>query len=197
MGRRRRRAGLTREDIVLTAIRILKLDGPDGLGIRVIARELGVRAPSLYNHIRSAEDLQHAIAVEGWRQLAGAFDEAAALTDSGIARLKAIARMTRRFARLHSGLYHVMTTTQLEGDKDDFAAVSSHISLTFAEALSPLGLDDSQLVHATRTLRAALHGFIALELNGHIGPGAADPSFEILIETVLHGLRAQHGASPA
>jgi AcrR family transcriptional regulator len=44
-------AGLTRERILETAVRLADRDGPDAVTLRKIAAELGVHVTSLYNHV--------------------------------------------------------------------------------------------------------------------------------------------------
>jgi AcrR family transcriptional regulator len=44
------------------ALRIVDADGLDGLSMRKLAAELGVRAPSLYGHVASKDELLHAVA---------------------------------------------------------------------------------------------------------------------------------------
>ena len=55
---------LNRERIHQGALRIVDADGLDGLSMRRLAAELGVRAPSLYGHVASKEDLLHSVANE-------------------------------------------------------------------------------------------------------------------------------------
>lgn len=54
-----RRAGLqiTREDIVEAASKVLARDGYDALTMRVVAAEIGVKAASLYWHVRNKDEL--------------------------------------------------------------------------------------------------------------------------------------------
>jgi TetR/AcrR family transcriptional regulator, tetracycline repressor protein len=51
------RERLTRERIVAAALRIMDEEGLDAVTMRRIAREVGVEAMSLYNHVRDKEDL--------------------------------------------------------------------------------------------------------------------------------------------
>lgn len=46
------------------ALDIIDRDGLDGLSMRKLAAELGVRAPSLYGHVNTKDDLLHEIAEE-------------------------------------------------------------------------------------------------------------------------------------
>jgi AcrR family transcriptional regulator len=53
---------ITRDNIAKTAIDILNRDGIGGLSMRVLARELGIKAASLYWHIKSKGDLYELVA---------------------------------------------------------------------------------------------------------------------------------------
>ena len=53
----RRDRGLSRDEIVRTAIAVADAEGPDAISMRRIARELGAGAMSLYWHVRSKEEL--------------------------------------------------------------------------------------------------------------------------------------------
>ncbi|WP_238017739.1 TetR/AcrR family transcriptional regulator C-terminal domain-containing protein [Dactylosporangium sp. AC04546] len=52
---------LTRERIVETATAIVDADGLDALSTRRLARDLGVQAPSLYNHFATKEEIVDAV----------------------------------------------------------------------------------------------------------------------------------------
>lgn len=49
--------GLTREAIAQAALRVLEREGIDGLSMRKVGAELGVKAASLYWHVRNKEQL--------------------------------------------------------------------------------------------------------------------------------------------
>src|SRR5215831_17191398 len=52
-----RRAQLTREQVVTTAIELADRDGIESISMRRLAQELGVEAMSLYTHVRNKDDL--------------------------------------------------------------------------------------------------------------------------------------------
>ncbi|WP_149361521.1 TetR/AcrR family transcriptional regulator [Lolliginicoccus suaedae] len=58
---RRARPGLTREQILATAIRLADHSGTTGLTMRALAKELGVEAMSLYHHIANKDALLDAM----------------------------------------------------------------------------------------------------------------------------------------
>jgi AcrR family transcriptional regulator len=56
------KAGLTRQTLIDTALRLLEEVGLDGLTVRRLATELGVKSPSLYWHIRTKQELLDGVA---------------------------------------------------------------------------------------------------------------------------------------
>jgi len=66
---------LTRDRIVERALRVIDRDGLGAVTMRRLADELGVQAPSLYNHMRSKDELLDAVAESVMEQVdASAFD---------------------------------------------------------------------------------------------------------------------------
>lgn len=66
---------LTRERIVESALELIDRDGLSAVTMRRIAEELGVQAPSLYNHMRSKDALLDAVAEAVMEQVdASAFE---------------------------------------------------------------------------------------------------------------------------
>jgi AcrR family transcriptional regulator len=60
-GAREPREKLSRERIVDAALRLMDAEGLEAVSMRRVARELGVEAMSLYNHVESKEDILDSI----------------------------------------------------------------------------------------------------------------------------------------
>ncbi len=57
-------------------------------------------------------------------------------------------------------------------------------------------LDDNDTIHAARTIRAALHGFVSLEIMGGFGLDVdIDQSFEWLVESLANTLEMPTASS--
>gem|GEM_PF-164056 len=69
-------AGLSKAAIVQAALDVLDDLGMDGLTLRAVAGKLGVRAPALYWHVESKQQLLDEMGTEIWRRIS---DEALAL----------------------------------------------------------------------------------------------------------------------
>jgi AcrR family transcriptional regulator len=176
---RRSGAALTRDDLVAAAIRVLERRGVDALGTASVASELGIRPPSVYHHFEGNDALRFAAATEGWRRLLTALPEPS--TD-GSASLAEYARAYRAFALANRALYQLMTTTPF--DPTDPALLE--VAARAADVLAPLRLEGDDVLHGLRGLRAAIHGFVALELAGQVQLALpADTSFEWLIQRLI------------
>ena len=63
-----------RDDIIDAAGQLLERDGTEGLTMRAVAGELGIRAPSLYKHIADKRELEIAVVAAALEQQAEAFE---------------------------------------------------------------------------------------------------------------------------
>jgi TetR/AcrR family transcriptional regulator, tetracycline repressor protein len=87
---------LSREQVVDAALGIADREGPEALGIRRVARELGVTPMALYRYVESKEDLLHLLRESLWEQVA--LDQRRA---SWRAELREIALAFRRLVHEH------------------------------------------------------------------------------------------------
>jgi AcrR family transcriptional regulator len=185
------RAGLTPESVVDAAAAIADADGLEAVTLARLAATLKVRTPSLYVHVASLEDLRHRLAVRGARELADALQEEAA----GKARtdaLYAIAAAYREYAREHPGTYAALQRADyVAGVADADRAVRVLVAV-----LGGYGIDGDEAIHATRAVRAALHGFAALESQGGFGMRQdVDRSFAYMVDALDRGLQGAKTAS--
>lgn len=184
------RAGLDAARVVEEAAALADSEGLAALSLSVVAERLGVRTPSLYHHVEGLPGLRRLVALAGTRALGEALREAA-IGRAGDDAVRAVAQAYRRFARRHPGQYEASLAAPPRGDSEQEAAARRVGELVFAVLRGGYGLEGEGLVHATRGLRAALHGFVALEAAGGFGlPESRDASFEQLVELMIAGLHA-------
>ena len=181
------RAGLDTERVVDAAARIADAEGLDAVTLARVAGELGVRAPSLYNHVDGRRGLLGALAVRGVRGLTTALRDAA-VGRSGADALTATARAYRAYAHAHPGLYAASVAAPAPGDAEHQAAAQETVDVVFA-VLRGWSLEGDDAVHAARAFRSAVHGFVLLEAAGGFGiPVDLDDSFDRLVATLAGGL---------
>ena len=194
------RAGLDREQVLRAAADLADAEGPDGLTLGRLAQRLGVRTPSLYNHVAGLPDVQRELALRARRSLGAHLAHAAAGKTRDEA-VFALAEAFRAFVKQHPAQYALTVRASLGNrpeDRDMQTAEDDIVAVALA-VLASYGLKDAAAVHAVRVLRSVVHGFSTLELAGGFGlPLDADESFRVLCRMLVAGLRelAANGPHP-
>jgi AcrR family transcriptional regulator len=181
------RRGLDRAQVVDTAIAIADTEGLDAVTLARVAAALGVRSPSLYNHVDGREGLLRGIAARSTRELATALRRAAT-GRSGADAIAAVAQTQRDYARAHPGRYAATVAAPAPGDLEHEEAAADAVDV-LTSVLGGSGLEGDDVIHAVRALRSAVHGFAALEASGGFGLAVdTDDSFRRLVDAVATGL---------
>lgn len=187
------RAGLNRDAVVEAALAVVDAGGPTGfadLTLAAVAARVGVAVPSLYKHVGGLPDLRRGVAAVSVDGLTDAL-AAATAGRSGPAAVRAMAAAVRAFARATPGRYAATQGPTWAGDPDaaDLRAAGARTVAVVAASLQQLELPADRTVDAVRAVRAAVHGFVTLELGGGFGlPDDVDASFDYLVSTVVAGL---------
>jgi AcrR family transcriptional regulator len=180
------RAGLTPDLVTKAAGDLVNREGRAGLTLARLASELGVRSPSLYNHVGGLEDLERLVALDGIDQLAEVC-RAAVMGKARSDALRALAVAYRGFAKAQPGVYSL---TQIARPEDpEFGERAARVLEPVTAVLGGFGLEGDALIHAVRSLRAALHGFANLETGNGFGLDVdVEESFEWLVAMVDRSL---------
>jgi AcrR family transcriptional regulator len=176
------------------ALRLLERGGDGALGFNRLARALGVKPPSLYNHVAGDADLRRRVAIRGWALFdAGSQRRARGL--NGEDTLRAFAKAYREFAHSHPGLFGVMSTVRLAPADKDFSALAAPLLDRISSPIRDLGVQGGDVLHGVRAFRAAVHGFVVLERQQQFAMDASvKKSFDRLIDILLLGIRAGPGS---
>lgn len=181
------RAGLDRASVVQAAADLADAAGGE-ITLAALAAHLGVRTPSLYNHVSGQEGLRRELALLGLRELATRLTKSAVGKTADDAVL-AFAHAYRRFAQDHPGVYPATLRAPDPADTELNAVSDEIIEVLFA-VMASYRLSDAQAIHAIRGLRSMLHGFVTLEAAGGFGiPLDLDESFNRAIRVFIVGLR--------
>lgn len=186
-----RRAGLDQQVVIQAAAELADRDGLDALTLAALAQRLGIRTPSLYNHVDGLPGVNRDLALLGLRELAAHLGRAA-IGKSGDAAVLAMADSYRAFVREHPGLYAatVRSPRLIAPDDRELQAAEAQLMEIVLAVLSAYGLQGEDAVHAARGLRSVVHGFATLEAGGGFGiPLDIDASFAWLMRAFLAGLR--------
>jgi AcrR family transcriptional regulator len=185
------RRGLTTEIVVEAAARMADANGLENLTLQKLAKELGVRPSSLFNHIAGLADLRRKLQIRGLREMATKI-ALACVGRAGDDAVIAAAMAAREYAQEHPGVY--LTTqpaVQSEENPELEAAAEQFVSIFF-DTVRQYGFEGIEAVHAVRGLFATIHGFIMLEQAGHFGmPIGIDESFNWLIQHYVASLNVR------
>jgi AcrR family transcriptional regulator len=182
---------LSREAVVEAAASLADEKGLEGVTLTALASELGIRTPSLFNHVAGLKGLRRELALLGVRKLGQRLSRAAAgkAADEGIYGL---AQAYRTFVKERPGLYAATVRSYRLSHPDDpeLAQAEGQAFEPVLAVLASYGLSGEEAVHAARGLRSVAHGFATLEVAGGFGI-ALDPeeSFVRLLEAFAAGLR--------
>jgi AcrR family transcriptional regulator len=182
------RAGLDPARVVAAAAAVADAEGLEAVTLARVAADLGVKSPSLYNHVAGRDGLVRGVALLGLHDLAAAVREAA-IGRAGRDALLATAQAYRAFVKEHPGRYAAgAITAPAPGDEEHEAAARAVLDV-LAGVLRAWSLSEDDTIHALRAFRSAVHGFATLEAAGGFGIALdLDTSFERLIGALAAGL---------
>jgi AcrR family transcriptional regulator len=181
------RAGLDRARIIAVAADMADEVGLAQVTFVKLAAELKVKPPSLYNHVESMAALMDELAM---RALAGLLDLArgAVMGRVGWDALEALAHSQRAYAKAHPGLF-TATFRSLHGRGERAERIANAYLGVYLAVLRSYGIEGAHALHKIRCLRAAIGGFIELELRGGFGLSLnVDESFQQLLKMLAVGI---------
>lgn len=184
--------GLTKEKIIAEAISAIEESGQSKISLHELARRLGIKTPSLYNHIKNSKDLRHEI----FRCAITLFVDNQNAATKGKQKdeaVKAFAEAYFSFAHENRGLYRlVMSMPQDNDDTEKELAVP--LLETAIKLLSEYGLSEEACIHWQRVFRATLHGYVSQEDLGYFyyyQDADLKKSRELAVQCFLTGLHAE------
>lgn len=160
------RLKLTRERVIEAALQLMDDEGLEAVTMRAVARELGVEAMSLYNHVRDKEDLMDGIidlVMKGFRPPRH--------RDRWIEAAREAGREWRRLLKAHPPMIQLLA--------EQSKPMTTLAALDCVEcALEPLmraGLTPREVADAFQAFGGYIFGFVLMETRQTFGrPVGAD-----------------------
>jgi AcrR family transcriptional regulator len=206
---RRRQRDERRASILEAADRLIARDGLSGLSMRLLAKEVGIPAPTLYGYFDSKEAVIDALAQEKIALLSEAILREAKDVLPGVPRLLAFARGYRTFA-LSGRDYYDLFILKATPDGQDAPTVDNTAGMELIQTLAEdvqtaidLGqlrpIDPEQTILA---LWAVAHGYVSLEVSGALddldsSAISRERTFLLYFESMLRGLEVCAPTHPA
>jgi AcrR family transcriptional regulator len=193
----------------MAASALISRNGLVGLSMRVLAREVGLTAPTLYGYFPSKEAVVEALTVEKITIVREYLLRAVSDVEPGLARLLAYARAYRRLALSSADFYHMIMerTGPLagaiatdEGDEPEGHDLIRTVAEEIRHAVDKGELGPVDPEQVILSVWVTAHGYVSLELAGC--PPVAfrsdeerEAAYLSSIEAMLRGLEVTSGAT--
>jgi len=161
------RRRLDHEQVVAAAEEIVDELGWDRLTMAALAARLGTKAPSLYNHVASLEDLKRELQERTIRMI-GRELVPATMGRAGRESFLELARTYREFVLRYPERYLGMTRMPIV-DQAAFAVAARDANEALAAVVRSYHVPEEHLLLAQLATFAALHGALSLEVSGFLG----------------------------
>ncbi len=183
-----RRVGLTAEAVVGVAAEIADTHGLEAVTLAAVAERLGVRSPSLYAHVDGLPGLRRELALMATGAMASGLVHARRGRHGALA-LRAVAHAYRGFARTHPGWYAAAQQVIPASHDTELYHALTEVVIPLVETLGEMEVPPAELIHQTRAVRSALHGFVSLERGRGFGqPLDFDESFDRMVQLLVRGV---------
>ena len=158
------RQGLTRSEVVGAAIRLIESEGLHNFSLRELAKRLHIKPASLYNHIKSADEIYTEVGYYSISELKKAQLAAIAGKERAEA-VESLANAYYRFGKDRPEIYKVILSLPVVKN-DAIHLAGFDIVEPIMTAMGGYRLTEGQKMHLQRVFRSIMHGFISQEEAG-------------------------------
>jgi len=181
------RVGISKDELVNQAADLADREGVSAITLARLAKLNDVRTPTISHHVGSLPELQSDIALLAVEQLIAEVLSASEGRE-GVDAVRGMYRAYRDYVLAHPGRYAASVETPDPNDPRRLEAVG-RLARVLIEVFQQIGLGDEDANRAARLLRAAVHGYSTLELNGAWQTSLDnDATFDWLLDVILDGL---------
>lgn len=178
--------------IIETSAHIANEIGLDNLSLKIIAEELNIKPPSLYNHISGLDNIKEKLMIYGWKQIENKMIDSAV----GVAGYEALKNMCYAFydyATNNKGVFAAMLWYNKYETQENNNSTARLFELLF-KVMRALDISEDNINHSIRTLRGFLEGFSLLVNNNAFGnPISIKESFDLSLEIIMNGIKSLEG----
>lgn len=172
--------GNLRQALLEAALIILERDGEAGLGLRDLARAVGVSPAAPYRHFDNRAALLEALAVTGFQRFTAAMDTVASTNPPDL--LSAMGKTYVLFALNNAALFRLMFSPQLKRDNRPGLRMAADAAFASLSQISGGNTPDGRI--AALAAWARVHGLAVLLLDGQIAIQAGE-DIEALISEIV------------
>ncbi|UCH28114.1 MAG: TetR/AcrR family transcriptional regulator [Myxococcales bacterium] len=177
--------GDLRESLLEAAETMLEEEGPTGLSLRKLGRELGVTPGAPYRHFEDKDALLAALAIEGYRRLRAELVRDLGSVDDAEQRLKLAGTGYLRFATSHPELFRLMFGWMPSRDIPELCEAGDAAFAAFDRILQDCA-DEGLLSRGVREAGllawSAVHGAAFLLIDERLELDDPKPSAECILD---------------
>jgi len=188
------RRQLSLDTILNASAALAEEKGLENITLNQVAEKLGIKSPSLYNHVSGIDGISEGLAKLAVRKLDATVRDAA-VGRSKAQALEAIAYAYRKFAKENPELYKAILKLPTCEDEELNEAAHAVVRIVY-QVMEPYHYSEEDTIHFVRGFRSALHGFVSLEDAGFFKSAFdANESYHRLVNGFLKFLELQEGVS--
>lgn len=182
------RTGLDIEIILKTVANLANQHGLESVTLKMLADELGVKTPSLYNYIKNQNDLKNKLMLYGWKEVNRQIMQSTAGI-GGYEAIKVMCRVFYHYALENPGVFSAMLWYNKFQDEESKEATDGIFSV-FLRITESLHISEYNSQHLVRTFRSFVEGFALLVNNNAFGnPISVEDSFELSLDIFVEGMK--------
>jgi AcrR family transcriptional regulator len=191
--------GNLREALIDAGVELATTRSPDAVGLREVARQVGVSHNAAYRHFADREALLHAVSARAMTEFGRLMTDRIAAAATGRSKAAALARMEAcgrayvEFAITQPGLFRIACAWSL-GDVQPDSAIDhpyTQLSQRLDELVAVKAITPARRKNAEIAAWSAVHGFSMLVLDGPLrdAPKAArDQGLAEVLRVVHEGI---------
>lgn len=179
-------AQLDFDSLVAKASEIIETEGLAQLSLSKLAKEFGVKAPSLYKYVKNKAELLRAVNLRTARKLTLGIVDYVPSDAEPLDQALYLAQAYRQFAHRNPRIYSLVFSYQEAASRPDPAELES-LALML-QAVTRNLTDEENSLPVLRGLFALVHGYITLEINEQFQRGGdLDATFNSVVRAYLAG----------
>jgi len=183
---------IDKESVIKEAAYMANTIGIENLSLKTLAAQLGVKSPSLYNHIDGLDDLKQQLMLYGWKELENKIIQAV-IGFSGYDAIRAMCYAFHEYAIENQGVFSTMLWYN-QFENEQMNEVTSKMFTIFFKITKSLNISQDNCVHLVRMFRSFLEGFALLENHNAFGnTQLIKDSFELSIDILIEGAKKLEG----
>lgn len=153
---------INRNDAIKAACLIADEQGMSALTLKAVAQRLGIRPPSLYNHVDSLEMLLHLTAQQGMEEMNSRMKNSA-VGSAGKEALFSIAEQYLCYMTEHAGVYEVIQWATWHSNDKTAALFGEYLSL-LKSVIEKCGFEKEASGELCDIFSGFLHGYCTMQL---------------------------------